>query len=54
MNLIFKSDGFRLQIFIESFLSEILAESRLFESAERRRHIRLVVRVDKAGSGLLK
>jgi hypothetical protein len=50
--LVFNNDAFSFEIFIESFFAQIFPESRLLEPAERGRHIRLVVGVDEAGSGM--
>lgn len=33
-------------------LTQVFAEARLLEASERRRHVRLVVRVDEDGAGL--
>ena len=46
--IILECDGLGPEILVHCLLSQILAESRLFEPSERGSNVRLVVRVDKA------
>lgn len=50
--LIFNGNCFSPKVFIESLLTKVLSEAGLFEATEGRGDVRLVIAVDKTGSGV--
>ena len=51
-SVVLESDGLRLEVLVERLLSQILAEPRHLESAERSGDVCLVISVDEAGAGI--